>query len=45
MGSDEDLKHFQEGREEIPDCQVGKELRSAEDLRDCHEDSQGISHC
>jgi hypothetical protein len=45
MGSDEDLKHCQEGREEIPDFQVGKELRSAEDLTDCHEDSQGISHC
>jgi hypothetical protein len=44
MGSDEDLKHCQEGREEIPDCQVGKELRSTEDLTDCHEDSQGISH-
>jgi hypothetical protein len=24
---------------------VGKELISAEDLTDCHEDSQGISHC
>ena len=45
MGSDEDLKHCQEGREEIPNCQVGKELRSAKDLTDCHEDSQGISHC
>jgi hypothetical protein len=28
MGSDEDLKHCQEGREEIPNFQVGKELRS-----------------
>jgi hypothetical protein len=24
---------------------VGNELRSLRDLRDCHEDSQGISHC
>jgi hypothetical protein len=45
MGSAEDLKNCQEGREEIPNCQVGKELRSAEDLMDCQEDSQGISHC
>jgi hypothetical protein len=45
MGSAEDLKHCQEGREEIPDFQVGKELRSTKDLTDCHEDSQGISHC
>jgi hypothetical protein len=45
MGSAEDLKHCQEGREEIPNCQVGKELRSLRDLIDCHEDSQGISHC
>jgi hypothetical protein len=45
MGSAEDLKNCQEGREEIPNCQVGKELRSAEDLTDCQEDSQGISHC
>jgi hypothetical protein len=45
MGSAEDLKHCQEGREEIPNFQVGKELRSTEDLTDCHEDSQGISHC
>jgi hypothetical protein len=44
MGSAEDLKHCQEGREEIPNCQVGKELRSLWDLIDCHEDSQGISH-
>jgi hypothetical protein len=28
MRSVEDLKHCQEGREEIPNCQVGKELRS-----------------
>jgi hypothetical protein len=39
MGSDEDLKHCQEGREEIPNCQVGKKLRSLWDLTDCHEDS------
>jgi hypothetical protein len=45
LGSAEDLKNCQEGREEIPDCQVGNELRSLRDLRDCHEDSQGISHC
>jgi hypothetical protein len=45
MGSAEDLKNCQEGREEIPVFQVGKELRSLRDLRDCHEDSQGISHC
>jgi hypothetical protein len=45
LGSAEDLKHCQEGREEIPDFQVGNELRSLRDLRDCQEDSQGISHC
>jgi hypothetical protein len=46
LGSTEDLKHCQEGREEeIPDCQEGNELRSAEDLMDCQEDSEGISHC
>jgi hypothetical protein len=28
MGLDEDLNHCQEGREEIPNFQVGKELRS-----------------
>jgi hypothetical protein len=45
-GSSEDLKNYQEGREvEIPDCQEGNELRSVEDLTDCQEDSQGISHC
>jgi hypothetical protein len=31
--------------EEIPVFQEGNELRSAEDLTDCQEDSQGISHC
>jgi hypothetical protein len=45
LGSAEDLKNCQEGREEIPVFQVGNELRSLRDLRDCHEDSQGISHC
>jgi hypothetical protein len=46
LGSAEDLKDCQEGREEeIPDFQEGNELRSAEDLTDCQEDSQGISHC
>jgi hypothetical protein len=46
LGSPEDLKHCQEGREEeILDCQVGNELSSAEDLTDCQEDSEGISHC
>jgi hypothetical protein len=45
LGSVEDLKNCQEGREEIPDCQVGKEMRSLWDLTDCQEDSQGISHC
>jgi hypothetical protein len=40
-----DLKNFQEGREEeIPNCQVGNEMRSLRDLTDCHEDNQGISH-
>jgi hypothetical protein len=45
LGSAEDLKDCQEGREEIPVFQEGNELRSAEDLTDCQEDSQGISHC
>jgi hypothetical protein len=44
MGPAKDLKNCQEDREEIPNCQVGKELRSLQDLRDCYEDSQGISH-
>jgi hypothetical protein len=35
MGSNEYLKNCREGREEIPNFQVGKELRSAEDLTDC----------
>jgi hypothetical protein len=41
LGLVKDLKNCHEGREEIPYCQVGKELRSLWDLRDCHEDSQG----
>jgi hypothetical protein len=45
LGSTEDFKNCQEGREEISVCQVGNELRSLRDLKDCHEDSQGISHC
>jgi hypothetical protein len=43
MGSAEDSTDCQEGREEIPNCQVGKELRSLRDLTDCHEENQGIS--
>ena len=46
LGSSEDLKHCRESREEeIQDFQVGNELISTKDLTDCHEDSQGISHC
>jgi hypothetical protein len=45
LGSAEDLKDCQEGSPKIPNCQVGKELRSLQDLRDYHEDSQRISHC
>jgi hypothetical protein len=45
LGLAEDLKNYQEGREEILVFQVGNELRSLRDLTDCHEDSQGISHC
>jgi len=46
LGSDEDLKDCQEGREvEIPAFQEGNRLRSLRDLTDCHEDSQGNSHC
>jgi hypothetical protein len=39
MGLVEDLKNYQEGREEILDYQVGKELRSSQGLIDYHEDS------
>jgi hypothetical protein len=45
LGSAEDLKNCQEGREEILFLEVGNELRSLWDLRDCHEESQEISHC
>jgi hypothetical protein len=45
LGSAEDLKNCQEGREEIPVCQVGNEMRSLWDLTNCQEDSQGISPC
>jgi hypothetical protein len=39
LRSAEDLKNCQESREEILDCQVGKGLRSLQDLRDYQEDS------
>jgi hypothetical protein len=40
------FKYCQLGRkEEIPICHDGNELGSVEDLKDCREDSQGISHC
>jgi hypothetical protein len=45
LGSTEDLKNCQEGREEIPVFQVGNKMRSLRDLMDYQEDSQGISHC
>jgi hypothetical protein len=45
IGSAEDLKNCQEGREEIPVFQVHNEMRLLWDLTDCQEDSQGISHC
>jgi hypothetical protein len=44
LGSAEDLKNCQEGREEILVFQVGNEMRSLRDLMDCQEDSQGILH-
>jgi hypothetical protein len=44
LGSAEDLKNYQEDREEILFCQGGNDLRSLRDLRDYHEDSQRISH-
>jgi hypothetical protein len=44
LGSAEDLKNCQEGREEIPVFQEGNELRPLRDLMDCQEDIQGISH-
>jgi hypothetical protein len=46
LGSNDDLKYCRLGRkEEIPNCQEGNRLRSAGDLKDCHEDSEGILHC
>jgi hypothetical protein len=45
LGSVEDLKNCQEGREEISDCQVGNGLRSLWDLEDCQEGSGSISDC
>jgi hypothetical protein len=39
------FKYCRLGRkEEIPACQEGNELGSVEDLKDCREDSQGISN-
>jgi hypothetical protein len=45
MGSAEDLKNCQEGREENSNFQEGKGLRSLRDLAYFHENSWGISHC
>jgi hypothetical protein len=48
LGSSEDLKNCQEGKkEEIPNYQMGKgtDMRSTEDLMDCQEDSEEVSHC
>jgi hypothetical protein len=46
LGSTDDLKHCRLGRkEEIPVSQEGNRLRSVEGLKDCREDSQGISNC
>jgi hypothetical protein len=46
LGSSDDLKNCQEGREvEIPIFQEGNRLRSLRDLTDCQEDSEGILHC
>jgi hypothetical protein len=44
MRSADDIKDFQEGREEILDCQEGNRLILSEDLMDCHEDSQETFH-
>jgi hypothetical protein len=39
------FKYCRLGRkEEIPACQLGNELGSIEDLKNCREDSQGISN-
>jgi hypothetical protein len=46
LRSAEDLKHYQEGREEETlHCQLGNERRSYEDLEDCQEGSGSISDC
>jgi hypothetical protein len=46
LGSVDGFKYCRLGRKEkIPVCQEGNELGSVEDLKDCREDSQGISHC
>jgi hypothetical protein len=46
LGSTEDLRDYQEGREvEIPVFHEGNELILVEDLTDCQEDSEGILHC
>jgi hypothetical protein len=46
LGSSDDLKNYQEGREvEILVCHVGNRLRSLRDLMDCQEDSEQILHC
>jgi hypothetical protein len=46
LGSTDDLKHCRLGRkEEILVSQEGNRLRSVEGLKDCRENSQGISNC
>jgi hypothetical protein len=46
LGSTDDLKHCRLGKkEEILVSQEGNRLRSVEGLKDCREDSQGISNC
>jgi hypothetical protein len=46
LESADGFKYCRLGRkEEIPVCQEGNELGSVEDLKDCREDSQGISNC
>jgi hypothetical protein len=46
LGSSDDLKDCQGGREvEIPYGQEDSELRSTENLKDWHEDSQETLHC
>jgi hypothetical protein len=41
----EDLMNYQEGRDEISNCQVGNGMRSLEGLIECQEDSEGILYC